>query len=71
MHGMERNLGEQLIHVLELVQGDIDATAAEPHRRRSRTAPTGRVDPRALVTMNQRHWSVADTAQDCLIEGTQ
>jgi hypothetical protein len=41
MCGMERDYGEHLIHALELVQRDVDATAVEPHRMRFVSVPSG------------------------------
>jgi hypothetical protein len=38
---MESDYGEHLIHALELVQRDIDATAEEPHRMHFVSLPSG------------------------------
>jgi hypothetical protein len=89
MCGMERDYGEHLIHALELVQRDVDATAEEPHRMRFVSVPSGgdaRDDRIFLAIEDGSYWSggascfgddestaqasVADTAQDCLMEVT-
>jgi hypothetical protein len=86
---MERKHGEHLIHALEVVQRDVDATAAEPHRLHFVSVPSGREasdDRIFLATEDGSYWSggsscfgddestaqasVADTAQDCLMEVT-
>jgi hypothetical protein len=89
MCGMERDYGEHLIHALELVQRDVDATAVEPHRMHFVSVPGGggASDDRIFLAIEDgSYWSggsscfgddestavasVADTAQDCLIEVT-
>jgi hypothetical protein len=87
--GVERDFGEHLIHALELVQRDIDATAEEPHRLRFVSVPSGgdvTDDPIFLSIEDGSYWSggsscfgddessarasVAETAQDCLMDVT-
>jgi hypothetical protein len=60
MRGMERDYGEHLIHALELVQRDIDATAEEPHRLRFVSVPSGgdaSDDPIFLAIEDGSYWS--------------